>query len=232
MMHDVLQVVLILPPKLLVMFWTDLPDEPTLSAPSYRSHTRRRLTLLFTIPQNFPSSNSVIPTLTTVGVVFVFIIQLDDEASLLPRKLQAALEQALEQRNDIINQDSDSESDEGEREADRQMFLTSSLALRLRQLLAGGDAQSWCSHPTAESLFIPSTGCSTCLFEAFQIKNLRIEKVRWDLVEIPANSPDGMSLTAERCLKRIIHRSWRILAMTEAKTWAPSVLDVIQHLHT
>lgn len=40
---------------------------------------------------------------------------MDDEASLLPRKLQAALEQALEQRNDIINQDSDSESDEGER---------------------------------------------------------------------------------------------------------------------
>lgn len=39
---------------------------------------------------------------------------MDDEASLLPRKLQAALEQALEQRNDIINQDSDSESDEGE----------------------------------------------------------------------------------------------------------------------
>lgn len=41
-----------------------------------------------------------------------FIRQMDDEASLLPRKLQAALEQALEQRNDIINQDSDSESDE------------------------------------------------------------------------------------------------------------------------
>ncbi|KAG7482362.1 hypothetical protein JOB18_019394 [Solea senegalensis] len=41
-----------------------------------------------------------------------FIRHMDDEASLLPRKLQAALEQALEQRNDIINQDSDSESDE------------------------------------------------------------------------------------------------------------------------
>lgn len=41
-------------------------------------------------------------------------LQMDDEASLLPRKLQAALEQALEQRNDIISQDSDSESDEGE----------------------------------------------------------------------------------------------------------------------
>ncbi|XP_051507501.1 suppression of tumorigenicity 5 protein isoform X1 [Myxocyprinus asiaticus] len=41
-----------------------------------------------------------------------FIRQMDDEASLLPRKLQAALEQALEQRNDIIDQDSDSESDE------------------------------------------------------------------------------------------------------------------------
>uniref|UniRef100_A0A7N6A6Z4 UDENN domain-containing protein n=1 Tax=Anabas testudineus TaxID=64144 RepID=A0A7N6A6Z4_ANATE len=36
-----------------------------------------------------------------------FIRQMDDEASLLPRKLQAALEQALEQRNEIINQDSD-----------------------------------------------------------------------------------------------------------------------------
>uniref|UniRef100_A0A4W4G3I8 UDENN domain-containing protein n=1 Tax=Electrophorus electricus TaxID=8005 RepID=A0A4W4G3I8_ELEEL len=41
-----------------------------------------------------------------------FIRQLDDEASLLPRKLQCALEQTLEQRNDITNQDSDSESDE------------------------------------------------------------------------------------------------------------------------
>lgn len=40
---------------------------------------------------------------------------MDDEASLLPRKLQAALEQSLEQRNDIIDQDSDSESDEGEK---------------------------------------------------------------------------------------------------------------------
>uniref|UniRef100_A0A8C6T607 DENN domain containing 2B n=1 Tax=Neogobius melanostomus TaxID=47308 RepID=A0A8C6T607_9GOBI len=41
-----------------------------------------------------------------------FIRQMDDEASLLPRKLQSALVQALEQRNDIISQDSDSESDE------------------------------------------------------------------------------------------------------------------------
>ncbi|XP_006642664.1 DENN domain-containing protein 2B isoform X1 [Lepisosteus oculatus] len=41
-----------------------------------------------------------------------FIRQMDDEATLLPRKLQAALEQALEQRNDLISQDSDSESDE------------------------------------------------------------------------------------------------------------------------
>ena len=41
-------------------------------------------------------------------------IQMDDEASLLPRKLQSALEQALEQRNDIINLDSDSDSDEGD----------------------------------------------------------------------------------------------------------------------
>ncbi|KAJ8247559.1 hypothetical protein GJAV_G00247720 [Gymnothorax javanicus] len=41
-----------------------------------------------------------------------FIRQLDDEATLLPRKLQAALEQALEHRNDIIDPDTDSESDE------------------------------------------------------------------------------------------------------------------------
>ncbi|KAL4613504.1 suppression of tumorigenicity 5 protein-like [Arapaima gigas] len=41
-----------------------------------------------------------------------FIRQMDDEATLLPRKLQSALEQALEQRNNIISQDSDSESDE------------------------------------------------------------------------------------------------------------------------
>lgn len=43
---------------------------------------------------------------------------MDDEASLLPRKLQAALELALEQRNEIISQNSDSESDEGENVAD------------------------------------------------------------------------------------------------------------------
>ncbi|KAM4723199.1 DENN domain-containing protein 2B [Rhinophrynus dorsalis] len=41
-----------------------------------------------------------------------FIRQMDDEDSLLPRKLQAALEQALERKNDLINQDSDSDSDE------------------------------------------------------------------------------------------------------------------------
>uniref|UniRef100_A0A3B3SSG6 DENN domain containing 2B n=1 Tax=Paramormyrops kingsleyae TaxID=1676925 RepID=A0A3B3SSG6_9TELE len=41
-----------------------------------------------------------------------FIRQMDDEATLLPRKLQAALEHALEQRKDLISQDSDSESDE------------------------------------------------------------------------------------------------------------------------
>uniref|UniRef100_A0A8C9VQW6 DENN domain containing 2B n=1 Tax=Scleropages formosus TaxID=113540 RepID=A0A8C9VQW6_SCLFO len=41
-----------------------------------------------------------------------FIRQMDDEAALLPRKLQSALEQALEHRIDIVSQDSDSESDE------------------------------------------------------------------------------------------------------------------------
>nr|XP_034975518.1 DENN domain-containing protein 2B isoform X1 [Zootoca vivipara]XP_034975526.1 DENN domain-containing protein 2B isoform X1 [Zootoca vivipara]XP_034975538.1 DENN domain-containing protein 2B isoform X1 [Zootoca vivipara] len=41
-----------------------------------------------------------------------FIRQMDDEDTLLPRKLQAALEQALERKSDLINQDSDSESDE------------------------------------------------------------------------------------------------------------------------
>ncbi|XP_041965359.1 DENN domain-containing protein 2B-like isoform X1 [Alosa sapidissima] len=41
-----------------------------------------------------------------------FIRQIDDEATLLPRKLQAALEQALEQRDDLIGQDSDSESED------------------------------------------------------------------------------------------------------------------------
>lgn len=40
---------------------------------------------------------------------------MDDEDTLLPRKLQAALEQALERKDDLINQDSDSESDEGKR---------------------------------------------------------------------------------------------------------------------
>ncbi|XP_015270099.1 PREDICTED: suppression of tumorigenicity 5 protein [Gekko japonicus] len=41
-----------------------------------------------------------------------FIRRMDDEDTLLPRKLQAALEQALERKDDLINQDSDSESDE------------------------------------------------------------------------------------------------------------------------
>lgn len=38
---------------------------------------------------------------------------MDDEDTLLPRKLQAALEQALERKNELISQDSDSESDDG-----------------------------------------------------------------------------------------------------------------------
>ncbi|CAH2325515.1 Hypothetical predicted protein [Pelobates cultripes] len=41
-----------------------------------------------------------------------FIRQMDDEDNLLPRKLQAALEQALERKTELINQDSDSDSDE------------------------------------------------------------------------------------------------------------------------
>ncbi|KAM4617329.1 DENN domain-containing protein 2B isoform 1-T4 [Discoglossus pictus] len=41
-----------------------------------------------------------------------FIRQMDDEDALLPRKLQAALEQALERKKELISQDSDSESDE------------------------------------------------------------------------------------------------------------------------
>nr|XP_033718397.1 suppression of tumorigenicity 5 protein isoform X3 [Tursiops truncatus] len=42
-----------------------------------------------------------------------FIRQMDDEDTLLPRKLQAALEQALERKNELISQDSDSDSDDG-----------------------------------------------------------------------------------------------------------------------
>lgn len=38
---------------------------------------------------------------------------MDDEDTLLPRKLQAALEQALERKNELINEDSDSDSDDG-----------------------------------------------------------------------------------------------------------------------
>nr|XP_054490433.1 DENN domain-containing protein 2B isoform X1 [Agelaius phoeniceus] len=41
-----------------------------------------------------------------------FIRQMDDEDTLLPRKLQAALEQALERKNELLNQDSDSDSDD------------------------------------------------------------------------------------------------------------------------
>ncbi|KAG7276675.1 hypothetical protein CRUP_032024 [Coryphaenoides rupestris] len=82
-----------------------------------------------------------------------FIRQMDDEASLLPRKLQSALEQALEQRNDIINLDSDSESDEevnslnslvseafirergGERLFQRQAFRKSVASKSIRRFL-------------------------------------------------------------------------------------------------
>lgn len=39
---------------------------------------------------------------------------MDDEDALLPRKLQAALEQALERKSELIGQDSDSDTDEGE----------------------------------------------------------------------------------------------------------------------
>ncbi|XP_076419546.1 DENN domain-containing protein 2B isoform X1 [Peromyscus maniculatus bairdii] len=38
--------------------------------------------------------------------------EMDDEDTLLPRKLQAALEQALERKNELISQDSDSDSDD------------------------------------------------------------------------------------------------------------------------
>ncbi|XP_068116436.1 DENN domain-containing protein 2B isoform X2 [Hyperolius riggenbachi] len=41
-----------------------------------------------------------------------FIRQMDDEDALLPRKLQAALEQALERKRELIGQDSDSDTDE------------------------------------------------------------------------------------------------------------------------
>uniref|UniRef100_A0A8D1BGC7 UDENN domain-containing protein n=1 Tax=Sus scrofa TaxID=9823 RepID=A0A8D1BGC7_PIG len=41
-----------------------------------------------------------------------FIRQMDDEDTLLPRKLQAALEQALERKNELISQDSDSDSED------------------------------------------------------------------------------------------------------------------------
>ncbi|XP_075692901.1 DENN domain-containing protein 2B [Rhinoderma darwinii] len=41
-----------------------------------------------------------------------FIRQMDDEDALLPRKLQAALEQALERKGELISQDSDSDTDE------------------------------------------------------------------------------------------------------------------------
>ncbi|XP_069821116.1 DENN domain-containing protein 2B isoform X3 [Dendropsophus ebraccatus] len=41
-----------------------------------------------------------------------FLRQMDDEDALLPRKLQAALEQALERKGELIGQDSDSDTDE------------------------------------------------------------------------------------------------------------------------
>lgn len=52
---------------------------------------------------------------------------MDDEDTLLPRKLQAALEQALERKDDLINQDSDSESDEGKRGWEQGLY-TAALA--------------------------------------------------------------------------------------------------------
>ncbi|XP_029335441.1 suppression of tumorigenicity 5 protein [Mus caroli] len=42
----------------------------------------------------------------------LLLLQMDDEDTLLPRKLQAALEQALERKNELISQDSDSDSDD------------------------------------------------------------------------------------------------------------------------
>lgn len=51
---------------------------------------------------------------------------MDDEDTLLPRKLQAALEQALERKNDLINQDSDSESDEGKRFWEQALYTAES----------------------------------------------------------------------------------------------------------
>ena len=50
----------------------------------------------------------------SVSLCGFLLLQMDDEDTLLPRKLQAALEQALERKNELISQDSDSDSDDGE----------------------------------------------------------------------------------------------------------------------
>lgn len=65
--------------------------------------------------------------LLEISLLIVFLLQMDDEDTLLPRKLQAALEQALERKSDLINQDSDSESDEGKRGWEQVLFTVESL---------------------------------------------------------------------------------------------------------
>lgn len=112
---------------------------------------------------------------------------MDDEASLLPRKLQAALEQALEQRTDIINQDSDSESDEGERaarpsvaaEADVSRPLISAAVAAATRLPSGsfaaGDAQSRVSHPAGESANVSNS--AACVAQRVLLKLFKNEKL-------------------------------------------------------
>lgn len=90
-------------------------------------------------------------------------------------------------------------------EADVSRLLISAAvaaATRLYSAPAGGDAQSWGSHPAGESANSNFSGCvaQRVLLKLSKMKNFRMEKVPRDLVQIPANSPGWISPTVERCL--------------------------------
>jgi hypothetical protein len=102
---------------------------------------------------------------------------MDDEASLLPRKLQSALELALEQRNDIINQDSDSESDEGERGTHRHSLLNQMLRVCIRT------TEHWpCFNLVNKNMYSTCLGAIYCLWSDENSWNGWFTSLNWLLV--------------------------------------------------
>lgn len=66
---------------------------------------------------------------------------------MLPRKLQAALEQALERKNELISQDSDSDSDDGEGGQPGCSRLWSQMPSALSLALMGAGTMLLCTLP-------------------------------------------------------------------------------------